>query len=74
MDEDIKLQCGRTLQAGVPLCIDLTTYNGKGNIYLHGESNHNALTTKAGKTYTWLMNIDRPADQGKVYKAKISFH
>lgn len=74
LDEDIKLQCGRTLQAGVPLCIDLTTYNGKGNIYLHGESNHNALTTKAGKTYTWLMNIDRPADQGKVYKAKISFH
>ena len=36
LDEDIKLQCGRTLQAGVPLCIDLTTYNGKGNIYLHG--------------------------------------
>ena len=32
------------------------------------------LKTKAGKTYTWLMNIDRPADQGKVYKAKISFH
>ena len=58
LSQDLQLQTGQTLKAGVPLLIDVTNTSYGGAIQLHGESSTSVYSSNTQEVYWWVQNLD----------------